>query len=107
MTDRTAVVKLALLSIAAWAITLLLYFVGIAVVASAFQRAPSSTASTAVVILIAVELLIACLAVAFIVRRTRPVFGTALRVVWTVVFAVFQFGACAVAGLAALLALNR
>jgi phosphoglycerol transferase MdoB-like AlkP superfamily enzyme len=107
MVDRTAVVKLTLLSIAVWVITLLLYFVGIVGVAMGFQRALSSAASIAVVILIAGEFVIACLAVAFVFIRARRAFGTALRVIWTVVFAVLQFGACAVAVLATLLALNR
>ena len=86
MIDRTAVVRLALLSFAAWVITLLIYFVGIAGLRLQFQRAPSSTASIAVVILIAVELVIACLAVAFVFIRTRHAFGTTLRVIWSARF---------------------
>jgi hypothetical protein len=69
MPQRNAFLRMALLPFAAWAITLLLYFVAIVVVATVFQRAPASTTSAAVVVLIAVEIIGACLAVAFVISR--------------------------------------
>lgn len=107
MPQRNAVIKLALLSFVVWAGALLIYFIGIAAVAASLQRASASTASTAVAILIAVETTIACLAVAFVSIRSRGYFGTAMRVIWTAVFAVLQLGTVALAALASLVALNR
>jgi hypothetical protein len=107
MPQRQAFFRMALSSFAAWAITLLFYFVGIAAAAAGLQRAPASTASTAVVILVAVEIIIAGLAVTFVFIRSRGYFGTAARAIWTVIFAALQLGTGALAALVSLVVLNR
>ena len=107
MSRLTIIVRMALLSFAAWACTLVFYFFGIAITAAALQRAPTSTVSMAVVILIAVAVLAAALAVAFVFSRSRRYLQGAARFVWVALFALLQFGTCAAAVLALLLALNR
>ncbi|MCU0502015.1 MAG: hypothetical protein MUC51_09660 [Anaerolineae bacterium] len=107
MSRPAAIIRLALLSFAAWTSTLLFYFFDIAIAAASLQRAPASTVSAAVIILIAVELLVAALAVAFVFSRSRRYLAGAVRAVWVALFALLQFGTWAVAALALLLVLNR
>ena len=107
MSRPAAIIRIALFSLAAWACTLLFYFFDIAIAAAILQRAPASTVSAAVIILIAVEVLVAALAVAFVFSRSRRYLEGAVRAVWVALFALLQFGTCAAAALALLLALDR
>ena len=107
MSRLTIIIRMALLSFAAWACTLLFYFLGIAITAAALQRAPTSTVSAAVVILVGVEILAAALAVAFVFSRSRRYLQGVVRIAWVALFALLQFGTCAAAVLALLLVLNR
>ena len=107
MSRLTIIVRMALLSFAAWACTLLFYFFDIAIAAAILQRAPTSTVSAAVVILVAVEVLVAALSVAFVFSRSRRYLQGAARFAWVALFALLQFGTCALAVFALLLALNR
>jgi hypothetical protein len=107
MSQPTTPIKLALLSCASWACTLLLYLAGIMVTAASLQRAQTSTASTAALVLIAAEVLVACISIAFVLLRSRGTLQAATRFGWVAAFAVLQLGTCAVAVLATLLALNR
>jgi hypothetical protein len=107
MPQPTAWVKLALLSFASWACTVLLYAAGIAITAASLERAQTSTAETAALALIAAEILVAGVSVAFVFFRSKSYFRAAAHLVWAAVFALLQLGACAVAVFASLLVLNR
>jgi hypothetical protein len=107
MSRQAAIIRITLLSLAAWVCTLLFYFFDIAIAAAILQRTPTSIVSVAVVVLIAVELLVAALAVAFVFSRSRRYLAGAVRAVWVALFALLQFGTWAVAALALLLVLNR
>ncbi len=107
MTQATTPIKLALLSGAAWAGTLLLYVVGIAATAAGLEHAQTSTAATAALVLLAAEVLVACLSITFVLSRSRGNLQTAMRFVWMAAFAVLQLGTLAAAVLATLVALDR
>ena len=98
MSRLTIIIRMALLSFAAWVCTLVFYFFGIVIAAAILQRAPTSTVSAAVVILIAVAVLAAALAVAFVFSRSQRYLQGAARLVWVAFFALLQFGTCASRG---------
>ena len=103
----TLMLKLALLSFAAWASTVVIYLLGIVVTAIILEGVQTSTAEVAVVVLIAAEFIIAGLAIAFVFVRSRGVLSGVMRILWIGVFAVVQLGICALALFTTFVALNR
>lgn len=99
--------KTALITPAAWLVTFLFYAIGIVTVAALFADASTTTASNAAMALVVIELIVAIVAIAFVVARSRTTFQTLIRWIWVAVYAVLQLGSCAVAGFITLLALYR
>ena len=101
--------KITLLSLAAWASTVALYLLGMtitaAIVGSGSVR--TSTAEVVFLALLAVDVIIACIAVAFVFSRSQGVFRPVVRVLWVVAFALLQIATLALAVLTLMLALNR
>ena len=100
-------IKLILLACATWVGSLLVYLTGIMITAASLEQVQTSTASTATLILIAVELLMACISIAFVYTRSRGYARAGVRFVYMGVFALLQLGTCVLAIIISLLALNR
>jgi hypothetical protein len=107
MQKPTSLISLIWLAGGIWAGTLLIYFAAIAAAAASLERAQTSTASAAALILVAAELLMACGAIALVLRRARRYKRAGVRFVLMAVFALVQLGSGAAAALASLLVLNR
>lgn len=105
--SRHSLPKAALLTLAAWIATLLIYAIGLFLVAVLFEKASTTAAGNAVVALVAVDVLVSLAAIGFVFVRTRGVFQPLMRVIWIVIYALVQLGSCAVAGFITLLAMNR
>lgn len=99
--------KLTLLSFAAWASTIVLYLLGIFITAAIFGNAKTSTAEVAFLALITGEVIVACVAIAFVFFRSQGVFHMAVRLLWVVVFAILQIATLALTVLMSMLVFNR
>ncbi len=99
--------KITLLSLAAWASTVVLYLLGIFVTAAIFGNAQTSTAEIALPALLAAEVIVACIATAFVFSRSQGVFRPAVRGLWVVAFALLQIATLALAVLMSMLVFNR
>lgn len=105
--DRSPLFKTALLTFTAWIATLLVYAIGLFLVAMLFEKASTSAAGNAMMGLIAVEVLVALAAIGFVFVRTRGVLQPLMRTLWIGVYSLLQLGTCALAGFVTLLAMNR
>ena len=99
--------RLPLLAFGVWSCTLLLYFAGIVFAAAVLDHADISAAETAAVMLVALEIVVACLGVAYVLSRARRILPTARRWLWVAAFVLVQFVTCALAVFSTLLVLNR
>ncbi len=99
--------KLVLLACAAWAGSLLLYFVGIAVTAASLEHVQTATASTVTAILIAAEFLAACISIGFVFLHSRGYQQAVVRFVLLVIFILIQLSLFVLAAFLSLVVMNR
>lgn len=99
--------KTVLLTGATLIATALFHLLLIGIAAGVTERASTSAAGTAVMLLLVIQLITAVAAVVFIYRYTGGPFQGLTRSLWVAVYALLQFGIWIFAALITLVALNR
>jgi hypothetical protein len=107
MSRPTSLLKLTLLTLAAWALTVVVFFISLGVTAGMFPRPFMPGVGTAIRILMIGQFVWACVSIAYVFYLSGGYFRGAMRLVWVVPFAIVQFALWALALLATLLAFNR
>lgn len=91
----------------AWVACVASYLLGIVLTTIVAESMPSSAAAVVAFVLVAGEVLVTFLSIAWTNTRLAEVLQPAARWFWVVAFAVLQLGTCGIAAITTLLALNR
>lgn len=91
----------------AWVACTLVYLLGIVLAATVAESMPTMLASGVALVLVALQVAVTLAAIVWVHRRLVGTLAPAWRWPCVVTFALLQLGTCGIAGITALLALNR